>query len=176
MDLFGNRRACIWGGAMLRKDKGFSIPEIEPDRQLELFSGAEIPRVPVRAGSLAGCGMMLKHPLHNTWKNAIFACERPDHAQYSAYGGRGVRVCHRWRVSFRAFCSDLVPLLPAPAASCWLERLDKCGDYEPLNVRWRLLDDCQPAAVARAPMRAPLARRSQGASSKEGALRRAGGF
>lgn len=54
---------------------------------------------------------------------------------YRNYGGRGIRVCARWRGrgGFVNFLTD-VGERPSPEHS--LERIDNDGDYEPGNVKW----------------------------------------
>lgn len=60
-------------------------------------------------------------------------CYRPEDVGYPFYGGRGIRVCKRWRESFVAF---LVDVGHAPTVNHTIDRIDPRGHYEPGNVRW----------------------------------------
>lgn len=67
------------------------------------------------------------------WLDMIERCERPRHAAFADYGGRGIKVCTRWRQDFRTFLAD-VGERPSPQHT--LDRRNVDGDYEPDNVRW----------------------------------------
>jgi hypothetical protein len=60
-------------------------------------------------------------------------CDNPNNPKFSVYGGRGIKVCERWRESYEAFLED-VGRRPSPLHS--LDRRDVNGHYEPSNVRW----------------------------------------
>lgn len=67
------------------------------------------------------------------WKAMKDRCYVITHHQYGRYGGRGIRVCAKWRNSFPVFLED-VGRKPSPSHS--LDRIDNNGNYEPGNVRW----------------------------------------
>jgi hypothetical protein len=61
-------------------------------------------------------------------------CLNPKDEKYPYYGGRGIKVCDRWILSFEDFLSD-VGLAPSDNHS--LDRYPNLnGHYEPGNVRW----------------------------------------
>jgi hypothetical protein len=73
-------------------------------------------------------------PEHQAWKGMIKRCGNPAAKDYAFYGGRGVRVCERWRLSFAAFLADVGD---RPSANHTLDRFpNNNGNYEPGNVRW----------------------------------------
>ena len=66
------------------------------------------------------------------WTAMIQRCEYEKHVLYRNYGGRGIRVCERWRSSSAAFVDD-VGRRPSPQHT--LDRIHNDGHYEPGNVR-----------------------------------------
>ena len=66
------------------------------------------------------------------WQGVIKRCENPKFDKYAYYGGRGIKVCARWRHSFDAFFADMGEAPPRLT----LERNNSDGDYEPTNCRW----------------------------------------
>jgi hypothetical protein len=67
------------------------------------------------------------------WQAAKKRCGNPRNASFPNYGGRGIRMCRRWSISFGAFLSDLGP---KPDVAWSLDRIDPDKGYEPGNCRW----------------------------------------
>lgn len=72
-------------------------------------------------------------PEHRCWKAMNQRCYNQNATYYSEYGGRGIRVCDRWRYSFKNFLADMGHL---PASDSEIEREDNNGNYEPGNCVW----------------------------------------
>lgn len=71
---------------------------------------------------------------YTTWVSMRVRCYDKKNPQYDNYGGRGIKVCHRWLKSFDNFLEDM-GRKPSPQHS--LDRYpNNNGNYEPGNVRW----------------------------------------
>lgn len=70
---------------------------------------------------------------YRIWSCMIDRCENVNTPAYSDYGGRGIKVCERWRNSFESFLSDVGK---RPSKNHSLDRLNNDGNYEPGNFRW----------------------------------------
>ena len=70
---------------------------------------------------------------YRLWGHIIERCLWSDCKDYAYYGGRGIKICERWRNSFKAFLADVGP---RPSPELTLDRINNDGDYEPGNVRW----------------------------------------
>ncbi len=77
---------------------------------------------------------MANTPTHSVWSGMRGRCNRPKHKNYGDYGGRGIRVCERWR-KFENFLADMGE---RPTAKHTLERVNNDGNYEPTNCCWAL--------------------------------------
>src|SRR5690625_4831796 len=60
-------------------------------------------------------------PEYQAWRNMLKRCYNPNDISYHRYGGRGISVCDRWRVSVLDFIADM-GRRPSPEHS--IDRID----------------------------------------------------
>jgi hypothetical protein len=71
---------------------------------------------------------------YNIWTLIRQRCLNPTRWDWKHYGGRGIKLCQRWKESFANFLADVGP---RPMKGLWLGRLDVNGHYEPTNCQWQ---------------------------------------
>lgn len=99
----------------------------------------------LRSGAVISCGCKKgTHPrcqltqdgqshtaAYRSWTAMWKRCTKTHYHAYHRYGGRGIKVCERWK-NFLDFLADM----GQPPSGCWLDRKNNNGDYTPENCKW----------------------------------------
>lgn len=102
----------------------------------------EVSAKTLRDGTSRCCGClnaatthgMSRTPEYVVWCKMKERCYNARSRCYQNYGGRGISVCDRWRLSFQAFLEDMGN---RPGTEYELDRYpDNNGNYRPGNCRW----------------------------------------
>ena len=97
----------------------------------------------VKSGGTKSCGCYRKEVFHNRthcrsntkehncWVNIIQRCNNPKSPNFKNYGGRGIKVCKRWK-KFENFFEDM----GQSKENLSIDRIKVNGNYTKSNCRW----------------------------------------
>lgn len=121
----------------------------------------EIAQTSLLRGSTVSCGChrreiarkqltkhsMCRSPEYRARAHLLDRCYNQNDPMSPHYGGRGIKVCDKWRSSFECFLADM-GVRPSPGHS--IDRIDNDGNYEPGNCRWAtLIEQARNTSVAK---------------------------
>ena len=92
------------------------------------------------------CDGMYGTRVHKIYTNMIRRCYDNTLYYYCNYGGRGIKVCDRWKESFNNFYEDMGKSYEEHVAEFGekdtsIDRIAVNGNYEPSNVKWATMEE-----------------------------------
>lgn len=107
--------------------KGLCKAHYEQKRQHGRITGLVVPHMKARGG------ITKDNPdEYRAWNLMKRRCYNCNDISYKNYGGRGIKVCKRWRDSFANFLEDM----GKKPKGFSLDRINHDKDYCPENCRW----------------------------------------
>lgn len=103
-------------------------------------------------GTIKSCGCLrpkanpiFRSKIYRTWHSMIHRCSSPINTRYDSYGGRGIKVCDRWKI-FENFKEDMLPsmdkhLRDHTSRDTSIDRIDVDDNYCKENCRWATIKE-----------------------------------
>lgn len=144
----GNR----YGRLLVLSPAGNQLGRVQWECQCDCGQIAIVSGCALRGGGTKSCGCIsiettkanrtthgatanyTRPPEYKVYAGIKRRCYNRNEKAYPFYGGRGIKMCERWRNDFAAFLSDMGP---RPSDKHSIDRFpNHKGDYEPSNCRW----------------------------------------